>query len=76
MKKGKIMQLRYCYIGYQVINFPSNKERIGLLPHYITYQQRKCRWGLNLTWGLITANGILGIVENTSNHFATVTKAS
>ena len=65
------MQLDTTNITYRVIASQVIKNSYSLPRNYITIKKGSAQ-GIKPDMGVITANGILGIVENTSKNFATV----
>jgi len=70
-KKEDSMQLDTTDLNYKVLVSQVIKNSYGLPRNYITINKGN-KDGVKPDMGVITANGILGIVENTSKHFATV----
>jgi rod shape-determining protein MreC len=70
-KKEDSMQLDTANITYKVIASQVIKNSYSLPRNYITISKGSSD-GVKPDMGVITANGILGIVENTSKNFATV----
>ncbi|WP_350286235.1 rod shape-determining protein MreC [uncultured Croceitalea sp.] len=58
-------------INYEVVNAKITKNSYASPRNYLTIDKGK-RQGIAQDMGVITTKGILGIVENTSNNFATV----
>ncbi|TQO39467.1 rod shape-determining protein MreC [Arenibacter algicola] len=70
-KKEDSMQLDTTKITYRVVASQVIKNSYSLPRNYITIKKGSAD-GIKPDMGVITANGILGIVENTSKNFATV----
>ena len=70
-KKEDSMQVDTANVKYNVIASQVIKNSYGLPRNYITISKGSSN-GIKQDMGVITANGILGIVENTSKNFATV----
>ena len=70
-KKPAIMELDTANSDYQVIAGSIIKNSYSNPRNYITINKGE-NDGINQDMGVITANGVLGIIEHTSNKFATV----
>lgn len=61
-----LMLIQYRYVPAQVINSSITKQK-----NYLTLNRGKLD-GINPTMGVVTEQGVVGIVRNASRHFATV----
>lgn len=71
LKVKHISELDSSKINFEIINAKVTKNSFSSPRNYLTLNKGK-KQGVTQDMGVITAKGILGIVENTSNNYATV----